>query len=125
MGFNNGLMFPNTGMNGFGYPSQGMDRRVTIPRVYGENGARSYQLPPNSETFLLDTTQDIVWLAQSDASGCVMVTPYEFKEHKTAPPVDMQALEERLKRIEEALYGSKSDPVKADRPGGREQQPSE
>lgn len=101
----NGVNYPSFNMNNFGQQNQAP--RLTTPRVRGENGARAFQMAPNSDQFLIDTTQNIIWLAQTDANGYMSLTPYDFTEHKFPEPVDLHALEERLKHIEEALYGKR------------------
>ena len=40
-----------------------------VVRVNGENGARSYQIGPNSSAILLDESGLMVWLVTSDGAG--------------------------------------------------------
>ena len=40
-----------------------------IDRVNGKEGAEAYFLMPNSEILLLDTTNPIIWLKQTDSAG--------------------------------------------------------
>ena len=42
--------------------------RSEIVKVNCENGARTYQLAPNSSALLLDESSQIVWLVQSDGA---------------------------------------------------------
>ena len=60
-------------------------------------------MPPNSQTLLLDETQPILWLKQTDGAGYPTVTAYDIKPHEEAPVPDMKSLEERISRIEEAM----------------------
>ena len=83
-------------------------QRCEITRVNGRNGAEAYQLPPNSSGLLLDETAPIVWLAQTDGAGYKTLTPYSITPYQPAPPVDVQSLEERVKRLEELLNESYS-----------------
>lgn len=78
---------------------QQMPQRYSITRVNGENGAKSIQMMPNSEALLLDTTQPIVWLAQTDGAGYLTVTPFDISQHVDLPPVDVRNLEQRLTRL--------------------------
>ena len=104
---NNGNMYGQ--QNNYGYSQQQqMPQRYSITRVNGENGARSFQMLPNSEALLLDTTQAVVWLAQTDGAGYLTVTPYDISQHIDLPPVDVRNLEERLTKLEGILNG-KSD----------------
>ena len=40
-----------------------------VTRVNGENGARAYQIGPNSSAMLLDESGLMVWLVTSDGAG--------------------------------------------------------
>lgn len=77
--------------------------KLDIVHVNGENGARAFQMPANSNTLLLDDTAPVVWLAQTDGAGYKTVTPYDITPHVPEPPVDVKALEERIKKLEEML----------------------
>lgn len=87
---------------------QQMPQRYSIIRVKGENGANSIQMLPNSEALLLDTTQPMVWLAQTDGAGYLTVTPFDISQHVDLPPVDVRSLEQRLTRLE-GLLNEKSN----------------
>lgn len=87
-----------------------MPQRYSIIRVNGENSARSFQMMPNSEALLLDTTQPIVWLAQTDGAGYLSLTPFDIKQHEELPPVDLRNLEQRLTRLEGMLNGQSDRP---------------
>ena len=87
---------------------QPMAQRCEITRVNGRNGAEAFQLPPNSSSLLLDETAPIVWLAQTDGAGYKTLTPYSISPYQPAPPVDVQSLEDRVKRLEELLNESHS-----------------
>ncbi len=87
---------------------QPMAQRCEITRVNGRNGAEAYQLPPNSSILLLDETAPIVWLVQTDGAGYKSLTPYTISPYQAAPPVDVQSLEERVKKLEELINESYS-----------------
>ena len=84
---------------------------MQIVQVSGENGARAYQMPPNSSTLLLDNTDSIVWLVQTDGAGYKTVTPYTITPYIPEPPVDIKSLEDRIAALEvtikEALHNEK------------------
>lgn len=84
--------------------------RMEIIHVNGMNGAQAFQMPPNSNVLLLDDTEPIVWLKQTDGAGYPSLTPYKIEPYKPAPPADVKALEERIKRLE-AMYESHSSAV--------------
>lgn len=83
--------------------SANMAQRCEIVRVNGKNGAEAYQLPPNSSILLLDETAPLVWLAQTDGAGYKTVTPYSIAPYQAQQPVDLNYLEERIKRLEEKV----------------------
>ena len=83
--------------------------RQEIIRVNGENGARAFQLPPNSSALLLDETNPIVWLAQTDGAGYKQLTAYKIEPYTPARPEDLEA---RIKRLEELFNESNAKSVK-------------
>ena len=74
-----------------------------IIKVNGRGGADAFQMPPNAQALLLDETQPILWLKQTDGAGYPTVTAYDIKPHEEAPMPDMRSLEERISKIEEAM----------------------
>lgn len=109
MAYNYNPTYPQYGNYSF-QANQQMPQRYSITRVNGENGARSFQMLPNSEALLLDTTQPIIWLAQTDGAGYLSVTPFDIKQHEELPPVDIRNLEQRLTRLEGMLNGQSNRP---------------
>ena len=83
-----------------------------IVRVNGENGARAYQLPPNSSALLLDETAPLVWLVQSDGGGYRSATPYKIEKYEPEPQPDMKAIMDRLLSLEEKINESNSTSIK-------------
>lgn len=84
----------------------GYGLKQEIIRVNGENGARTYQLQPNSSVLLLDESAPIVWLAQTDGAGYKTVSAYEIKPYEARPEIDLCDLETRIKRIEDMINES-------------------
>lgn len=77
--------------------------RYEIIRVNGENGARAFQMAPNSTALLLDDTAPIVWFVQTDGAGYKTETPFSISPYQPTPPVDVNALEARIQRLEAML----------------------
>lgn len=86
-------------------------QRQEIIRVNGENGAKAYQLPPNSSALLLDESAPLVWLIQTDGAGYKTTTPYTIAPYQTQPAPDYNSLAERIQRLEDAINGRKPDPA--------------
>lgn len=79
-----------------------------IDRVNGREGAEAYFLMPNSEVLLLDTTNPIVWLKQTDSAGYGTVTGFNvvpLQENANMSQSDYSALEQRITEIEQILDG--------------------
>lgn len=74
-----------------------------VVKVNGRNGAEAYRMGANSSVLLLDESQPILWLKQTDGAGYPTITAYDIKLHQDLPPVDLRAIEERIAKIEEVL----------------------
>ena len=77
-----------------------------IDRVNGKEGAEAYFLMPNSEVLLLDTTNPIIWLKQTDSAGYGTVTGFNvipLKDNTEESQQDYSALEQRIAYIEQIL----------------------
>ena len=93
-GTNNGLRFNN------------LAPHYEIPQVNGEAGAKNFQMAPNSNYFLIDSsTPNLLWLVQTDGAGYLTATPWDVLPHQFQPPVDINNLEQRIKNLEE-MYAS-------------------
>ena len=106
----------------YGYPSMGPQSASgamqafggQVTRVNGRNGAEAFRMAPNSSILLMDEHDPIVWLKQTDGAGYATVTPYTVTPYQAAPPVDVNGLEARVKRLEEVLSNGKSNDANAD-----------
>lgn len=101
--------FNNYNMNPFNMGQQ-PNRWNNMPhyeviQVNGEAGAKNFRMGPNSSALLLDKTASIIWLAQTDGTGYLTVTPYDFFPHQEAQPVDLNDLANRVSQLEEVING--------------------
>ena len=113
MFYNNPAINPYLGTP---YPPalQPQQPRQEVVKVNGENGARAYQLGPQSSALLLDETGTIVWLVTTDGAGYKTVAPFDISPHQTAAPPDYNDLEERIRKLEEAInHAASPDPANA------------
>ena len=85
-----------------------------ITRVNGRNGAEAFRMTPNASVLLMDENDPIVWLKVSDGAGYCTLTPYSISPYQAAAPVDVNSLENRVKRLEELING-KSDVANVER----------
>lgn len=81
-------LYQNPYLNPFGMmPYQQQTQPASqVVKVNGENGARTYQMGPNSSALLLDESGLLVWLVTSDGAGYKTVTPYDITPHQEAQP---------------------------------------
>ena len=90
--------------------------RQEVVKVNGENGARSYQMPPNSSALLLDESGVIVWLVTTDGAGYKSVAPFDISPHEAAPAPDYSDLEQRISALERMMNnGAPSDSANSQR----------
>lgn len=86
-------------MFGYNYSQQ------SIIRVSGEQGARNYQLMPNSSALLLDDTAPLVWLVQTDAMGIkTTCAAYKIEPYKPEPEADIKSLLARISKLEDFCF---------------------
>ena len=77
-----------------------MPQKTEVVRVNGRNGADAFQMAPNSSALLLDASEPIVWLAQTDGAGYKTISAYDISPHQPDVPVDVKGLEARIANIE-------------------------
>ena len=84
-------------------PNQTFPSMQQVVKVNGRNGAEAYRMGANSSILLLDETEPIVWLKQTDGAGYPTITAYDIKLHQDLPPVDLRSIEERITKLEEVM----------------------
>ena len=90
------------------YPSMYLPQ-MQVVMVNGKGGAEAYQIGANSSALLLDESGLLVWLVKTDGAGYKTVTAYDIKPHEEAPAPDFASLEERIKKLEDAINGNSGD----------------
>jgi len=73
--------------------------------IHGENAAWQFPMGPNSEIYLPDADEDIIWWIRTDANGNKNVFPFDAIPHKKEEPIDMQNILARLGAVEEWING--------------------
>ena len=94
------------------YAGMNSYNKQEVVRVNGRNGANAYQMAPNSSILLLDETAPIVWLKTTDGASYPTVTgysitPLEVPQTQQILPDIYKNLEDRVKRLEEAIRDGK------------------
>lgn len=95
----------NNFQNPYNYNPYSFNRPPTyeVIKVNGKPGVDAFQMGPNSSILLLDETANLVWLAQTDGAGYKTATPFTITPFVEKPPVDMNALTEKIDSIEAEL----------------------
>lgn len=78
------------------------------PTLHGEQDANSFAIGPNSQIFLPDAKDDIIWWIRTDNAGVKTVIALDVTPHKTPQPVDLNALVARIDQLEEQINGKLS-----------------
>lgn len=101
---NNSLYNPASAGLGYGQPAI----KQEITRVNGGAGARTYasHMAQDSSALLLDESEPLVWLAQTDGAGYPTLTPYSIKPHQPEQQINTNDLERRIKKLEDLIYES-------------------
>ena len=86
---------------------------TTLTRVTGIDGAKAYQMTPNSTVALFDNNEDIMYIKTTDGAGFPTIRTFAFNEvvanNHTAPEnVDYVTRDEFNKLKEELLNGKQS-----------------
>lgn len=89
---------PNVQQNWMYQPTQSTAQPVNgLVSVTGIEGARAYQLPPNSQMPLFDGNQDLLYVKSTDAAGYPTIRTFRFE------PMEIEA------KVVEADYVQRSE----------------
>ena len=105
--FVNQNQYPMNGMNFNPYqtqwniPQQNRLSSYKADPIQGENAAWQFPIGPNSDIWLPDANEDIVWWIRTDMHGNKTVTGFDIALHQKQPPVDTNDLAARLAAVEE------------------------
>lgn len=80
------------------------------PLMHGENAAWQFPMGPNSEIYLPDADEDIIWWIRTDQMGNRTVQPFDVKPHQKQPAVDTNDLAARLAAVEEWINAKSNKP---------------
>ena len=73
--------------------------------IHGQNAAWQFPMGPNSEIYLPDADQDIIWWIRTDTNGNKSVQAFDVKLHEEPKQVDTNDLAARLAAVEEWING--------------------
>jgi len=69
--------------------------------IHGKNAAWQFPMGPNSDIWLPDADEDLIWWIRTDQMGNRTVQPFDVKPHQKQPAVDTNDLAARLAAVEE------------------------
>jgi len=103
--FNGSGMYGTSYQNNPNFNSGALQKATNKIYVSGIEGARSYNLQPNSEMLLCDDTKNIIYEVIVDNNGKRTITALDVKQHEEEPPVDMSiyATKEDIAKLKEEL----------------------
>ena len=89
--------------------------RDGLIRVTGMEGARAYQMPPNSAVALFDGGQDVFYVKTTDGAGFPTIRAYSFQPMEQAQAMDASEYVTRaeFEQLKEMIANGKQ-PVSAD-----------
>ena len=76
--------------------------------IHGENAAWQFPMGPNSEIYLPDADDDLIWWIRTDQMGNKNVMAFNVTPYEKKPPVDMNDLAARLAAVEEWINGKQN-----------------
>lgn len=77
----------------FYYPTAPVNQQPVngLVAVTGIEGAKAYQLPPNSSMPLFDANEDVLYLKTTDGAGFPTVRVFDFTEREHKQPAHAQS----------------------------------
>ena len=80
-----------------------------LVRVTGIEGARAYQLPPNSDIPLFDANEDVMYVKTTDGAGFPTIRCFRFEPIDAMPPADTARFvtREEFDALKEAIENGK------------------
>lgn len=81
--------------------------RGELIRVTGFEGARAYQMPPNSNAALFDSNEDIFYVKTTDGAGFPTIRAFRFTPMETQTPANNFVTREEFERLRQEVlsYG--------------------
>ena len=69
----------------YGQFQQFYGRQESLIRVTGYEGAKAYQMMPNSTVALFDGNEDLMYIKTTDGAGFATIKTFKFEPHDAAP----------------------------------------
>ncbi len=76
--------------------------------IHGENAAWQFPMGPNSEIYLPDADEDLIWWIRTDANGNKNVMAFDAIPHEKKPQANIDDIVARLAAVEEWINGKQN-----------------
>ena len=100
----NNLMAGQPQFNPYTLPSWKLPTYSAAP-IHGKDAAWQFPMGPNSEIYLPDDAEDIIWWIRTDQNGNKTVKPFDVSPHEEPKPIDINDILARLGALEEQVNG--------------------
>lgn len=112
MAYNPMLYSPYGSMQPYSWSQPAQQPINGLVSVTGIEGARAYQMPPNSSMPLFDANEDVLYLKTTDAAGYPTIRTFAFSETNAAAAepqaVTRDEFDELKDRLNKLVAGMKS-----------------
>ena len=102
-------MYQNTFQNFGAFPMHNMQRQSenNLIRVTGIEGAKAYQMPPNSTVALFDGGEDIMYIQATDGAGFPTIRVFRFEPIDVPGNTPQQVSREEFETLRKELENVK------------------
>ena len=76
--------------------------------IHGENAAWQFPMGPNSEIYLPDADEDLIWWIRTDANGNKNVMAFDVIPREKKPQANIDDIVARLAAVEEWINGKQN-----------------
>ena len=73
------------------------------PLIHGRTDADNFVMGPNSQIYLPDADEDIIWWIRTDNVGGRIITPFDVTLHEEPQPVSLEDIAARLAALEDTI----------------------
>ena len=94
---------------GYGWQQQRLPVYSAAP-IHGHDAAYQFPMGANSEIWLPDDENEIIWWIRTDNVGNRSVKPFKLGDYEEPKPVDMNEIVARLAAVEEWINAKQSKP---------------
>ncbi len=95
--------------------------RGELIRVTGFEGARAYQMPPNSNAALFDNNEDIFYVKTTDGAGFPTIRAFRFTPMETQTPANDFVTREEFERLRQEVLSYGKQPISEHNPESAQQ----